>query len=73
MATCGTCQREIIWAWSERDHSMIAVDKLAAVGGLTYTLDFAADRKPEATNVQRPDVYPGHRLHSETCGKGTTL
>lgn len=76
MATCGTCQREITWAWSEEDHALIAVDKLAAIGGAkTYNLDFTVDpdHRPQASRVRRPDVYPGHRLHGETCGAGTTL
>lgn len=72
MATCGKCQREVIWAWSEEDHALIAVDKLAAVGGQTFTLDYPApDHRPEASRVRRPDAYPGHRLHDETCGVGT--
>lgn len=75
MATCGTCQREIIWAWSEEDRpaELIAVDKLAAVGGVkTFSLDYGeGPNRPVAARVRRPDMYPGHRLHSETCGVGT--
>lgn len=74
MATCGKCQREVIWAWAEEDHALIALDKLAATGGSTFNLDYSApDHRPEASRVRRPDVYPGHRLHDETCGAGTVL
>jgi 23S rRNA-/tRNA-specific pseudouridylate synthase len=78
MATCGRCQREIIWAWSEEDHALVAVDKLAGLATVaastSFKLDFeAADHRPAAARVKRPDVWPGHRLHDETCGAGTRL
>lgn len=73
MATCGTCQREILWAVEEERGDVIAVDKLAGIGGVrTYSLDFdGPDPRPLAKRVLRPDVYAGHRLHIETCGTGT--
>lgn len=76
MATCGRCQREIIWAWSEEDHALVAVDKLAALATVArvtaFKLDYeAADQRPIAARVRRPDVFPGHRLHDEMCGVGT--
>lgn len=78
MATCGTCQREIIWAWSEEAEELIAVDKLAALTTVArsaaYRLDYETpDERPLATRVGRPDVWPGHRLHNETCGAGSVL
>lgn len=73
MATCGKCQRDVIWAWSEEDHAVIAVDKLEEVGGAkTFSLDYVTETpRPLASRVRRPDVYAGHRLHDETCGAGT--
>lgn len=72
MATCGTCQREVIWAWSEEDHAVIALDKLTATAsGTTFSLDYVTETPhPVAVRVRRPDVHPGHRLHDETCGVG---
>jgi hypothetical protein len=72
VATCGQCQREIIWACLSNAHSSIALDKVEGLDGSTYTLDHpGGGQRPVATPVRRPGVFPGHRLHSETCGVGT--
>jgi hypothetical protein len=74
MATCGRCQREITWAWSESDHALIALDTSESYEGRTYTLEFEGpDQRPQASPVRRPGRFLGHRLHDETCGAGVVL
>lgn len=72
MATCGNCQREIIWATSPEGDPLKLEKTETYDGPGRFTLHFpAGGGRPNAIAILNPGHFAGYRPHDEVCGRGT--